>query len=52
MLLIARKGFSDIGPALQELRSTLASMRKVTRRLEENPTNYLLGREKVQEFQP
>ena len=38
--------------ALQELRNTLASLRNVTRRLEENPTNYLLGREKMQEFQP
>lgn len=46
------QGLNEIGPALQELRSTLASMRTVTRRLEDNPTNYLLGREKIQEFQP
>jgi len=46
------QGLNEIGPALQELRNTLASMRNVTRRLEENPTNYLLGREKMQEFQP
>ncbi|MCI2809165.1 MlaD family protein [Eoetvoesiella caeni] len=46
------QGLNEIGPTLQELRNTLASMRNVTRRLEENPTNYLLGREKMQEFQP
>ncbi|TKR54736.1 MCE family protein [Allopusillimonas ginsengisoli] len=46
------QGMNEIGPALQELRRTLASMRTVTRRLEENPANYLLGREKIQEFQP
>lgn len=46
------RGLNEIGPALQELRSTLAAMRNVTRRLDENPANYLLGREKMQEFQP
>lgn len=46
------QGLNEIGPALQELRNTLTSMRSVTRRLEENPANYLLGREKMQEFQP
>jgi phospholipid/cholesterol/gamma-HCH transport system substrate-binding protein len=46
------QGLNEIGPALQELRNTLASMRGVTRRLEENPANYLLGREKMQEFKP
>jgi len=46
------RGLNEIGPALQELRSTLASIRKVMRRLEDNPSNYLLGREKIQEFQP
>lgn len=46
------QGLNEIGPTLQELRNTLASMRNVTRRLEENPASYLLGREKMQEFQP
>ncbi|MBV6272904.1 MCE family protein [Alcaligenaceae bacterium CGII-47] len=46
------QGLSEIGPVLQELHRMLASMRTVIRRLEENPTNYLLGREKIQEFQP
>ncbi|RTZ42574.1 MCE family protein [Candidimonas sp. SYP-B2681] len=45
-------GFGELGPALQELRNTLASMRAVTRRLQDNPSNYLLGRQKIQEFEP
>lgn len=46
------QGLNEIGPALQELRNTLASMHTMIRRLEENPANYLLGREKIQEFRP
>ncbi len=46
------QGFGELGPALQELRSTLASMKVVTRRLQDNPSNYLLGRDKIQEFKP
>lgn len=46
------QGLGEIGPVLQELHRTLASMRTLIRRLEENPANYLLGREKIQEFQP
>jgi phospholipid/cholesterol/gamma-HCH transport system substrate-binding protein len=46
------QGFGELGPALQELRNTLASMRAVTRRLQDNPSNYLLGRDKIQEFAP
>lgn len=46
------RGLNEIGPTLKELRSTLASLRNVTRRLDENPANYLLGRETLQEFQP
>lgn len=46
------QGLNQIGPALQELRNTLVSVRNITRRLEENPANYLLDREKLQEFQP
>lgn len=45
-------GLGEIGPALRELRATLESLRGVTRRLEENPTNYLLGGHRTKEFQP
>lgn len=46
------RGLSEIGPAIGELRSTLQSLRGITRRLEENPTGYLLGADKSKEFQP
>lgn len=46
------RGLSELGPALHALRETLLSIQRVTRRLEENPGNYLLGRDKVQEFEP
>lgn len=46
------RGLTELGPAIVELRATLAGLRGITRRLEDNPANYLLGREKIQEFQP
>ncbi|WP_371368879.1 MlaD family protein [Pseudomonas sp. QL9] len=45
-------GLGEVGPALRELRATLESLRGVTRRLEENPTDYLLGGHRTKEFQP
>ena len=46
------QGLAELGPAIAELRSTLSSLRAITRRFEDNPANYLLGRERIQEFQP
>lgn len=46
------RGFGELGPALQALRQTLESIQTVTRRLDESPGRYLLGRDKVQEFEP
>ncbi|WP_050469700.1 MlaD family protein [Herbaspirillum chlorophenolicum] len=46
------QGLAEIGPAVAELRSTLASVRAISRKLENNPGGYLLGKEKIQEFQP
>lgn len=45
-------GLSELGPALHALKETLNSIQYVTRKLDDNPANYLLGREKIQEFQP
>ena len=45
-------GLTELGPALAELRATLASMRNVSRQLEERPANYLLGLESTREFKP
>lgn len=46
------RGLSELGPTLQALRQTLISIQDVARRLDENPTRYLLGQDKVQEFEP
>lgn len=46
------RGLNQLGPALQELRSTLRSLQGVSRQLEDNPADYLLGRDKPREFQP
>lgn len=46
------QGFNELGPAVNELRSTLGALRRVTQRLEDNPSGLLLGREKLQEFTP
>jgi len=46
------KSLAELGPAVTELRSTLASLRMIVRRLEERPTDYLLGREPTREFKP
>lgn len=46
------RGLSELGPTLQALRQTLISIQDVTRRLDENPSRYLLGRDKIQEFEP
>lgn len=46
------QGLSELGPAVSELRDTLAALRGISRRLEENPANYLLSREKTKELTP
>ncbi len=46
------QSMSELGPALQELRATLTSLRRLSQRLEDDPSGFLLDREKNQEFQP
>lgn len=46
------QGVAEIGPAIEELRSTLRSVKEVTRKLEEQPTSYLFNSESVKEFKP
>jgi phospholipid/cholesterol/gamma-HCH transport system substrate-binding protein len=43
---------AELGPTIAELRDTLASLRTITRRLEDRPADYLLGLEPIREFQP
>ncbi|MBC7202655.1 MAG: MCE family protein [Pusillimonas sp.] len=46
------EGFSRLGPALQELKNTLATLRLTLKRLDDNPAAYLFGREPLQEIDP
>ncbi len=46
------QSLNDLGPAMQELRAALASLNRLSRRLEEDPSGFLLDREKNKEFQP
>ncbi|MBD3766481.1 MAG: MCE family protein [Gammaproteobacteria bacterium] len=45
-------GMTELGPALVELKTTLASIRQISQQLENNPSNYLFQTGKVKEFQP
>ena len=46
------RGLTEIGPAVAELRTTLGSVRAITRQLEDRPADYLLGLEPTKEFTP
>lgn len=46
------QGAQDIAPALSSLRSTLSTLDRITRQLEESPTDFFLGRDQVEEFRP
>ncbi len=46
------QGLGELGPAIRELRETLASLKTVSRSLNANPTGYLLGSDKKKEFEP
>ena len=44
------RAFGEFGPALQELRDTLVAIRRVTRRLDDDPAEFLTGRQKIEEI--
>jgi phospholipid/cholesterol/gamma-HCH transport system substrate-binding protein len=46
------QGLGDLGPTIRELRNTLGNLGRITRRLEESPADFLLGREPIEEFTP
>ncbi|WP_027967057.1 MlaD family protein [Halomonas halocynthiae] len=48
----ALRGLGGIDPAMQELRNTLSSFSLLLRRLNENPTQTLLGGDSPEEFRP
>ncbi|MEH6508181.1 MlaD family protein [Halopseudomonas aestusnigri] len=46
------QGLGQLDPALNDLRNTLADLRLLSRRLQDDPARFLLGREAQQEFTP
>jgi phospholipid/cholesterol/gamma-HCH transport system substrate-binding protein len=46
------QGLSDLGPTISELRETLSALRGFSRRLEQDPSGYLLRSDSIKEFQP
>lgn len=46
------QGLAQIAPAMRELRQTLENIKNISQELQNNPTNYLLGGDKLQEFEP
>ena len=48
----ANDGLAQLGPTLSELRSLVRDLRRISDRLDGNPTRYLLGRDGPKEFEP
>src|SRR5690606_2728315 len=48
----ANDGLSQLGPTLGELRALVRDLRRMSDRLDSNPTRYLLGRDAPKEFEP
>lgn len=46
------QGLQEIGPALNQLRNTLATMETILQRMNDNPASYLLGGETYVEYTP
>lgn len=46
------QSLGELGPAVSELRDTLGALRSFSRRLEQDPTGYLLRNDSIKEFQP
>lgn len=46
------QGLHDLGPALEELRRTMSTLREVAHRFDEDPGGYLFSREPLREFEP
>lgn len=46
------QGLGQLEPAINELRGSLGALRSITRRLEDNPARFLLGRDTFEEYQP
>ncbi len=48
----ANDGLAQLGPTLGELRTLIRDLRRISDRLDDNPAQYLLGRDAPKEFDP
>lgn len=48
----ANDGLAQLGPTLAELRVLVRDLRRISDRVDSNPTRYLLGRDAQKEFEP
>ncbi len=46
------QGLGEVGPVMEELRTTVTSLSEITRQLEEDPAAYLFGGDEIREFEP
>ncbi|WP_266158569.1 MlaD family protein [Dyella silvatica] len=46
------QGLNEIGPAVRELHDAAGSLRNISRRFDDNPAGFLLGRDRSKEFVP
>ncbi|MBN2644858.1 MAG: MCE family protein [Desulfuromonadaceae bacterium] len=49
---LGMQGVNELGSAIREFRQTLATLGRIAKQLEDNPAEYLLGGERIKEFQP
>lgn len=48
----ANDGLSQLGPTLSDLRSLVRDLRRISDRLDQSPTRFILGRDAPKEFEP
>lgn len=48
----ANDGLAQLGPTLEEFRALVRDLRRISDRLDTNPTRYLFGRDAPKEFEP
>ncbi len=46
------QGVAELGPAMQDLRATLATMSEIVTRVEDNPGSFFLSRDQIREYRP
>jgi phospholipid/cholesterol/gamma-HCH transport system substrate-binding protein len=46
------QSFAELGPAVRDLRSILTNIDTITRRLSDDPANFVLGNDNIREFRP